>query len=87
MWRPLGESLAGARWEFDVIYDLAPGVLRRNGEHLETELLVQKQHSVRMRDMSVAFILPSVYTDQADAYNPGDDRVRWGSILTLAVML
>ena len=61
--------------EFSVVYDLPPEVVRRDGDKIEYELLVQKQPGSRRRAMTVDFILPPGYrllsSSVAPAFNGG----------------
>jgi hypothetical protein len=52
---------AGDRSEINLVYDLPSSVVRREGDALIYELLIQKQPGVRQRSVSVALKLPAGY--------------------------
>ncbi len=69
---------AGLTKKFGVVYDLPPEVVRRNGDQIEYELLVQKQPGSRRRSMAVEFILPPGYRLASSSVAPaftGESRV------------
>ena len=69
---------AGEANEFNLVYDLPPGVVNRSGETIEYELLVQKQPGSRSRALSVELILPEGYELAVSSHGPafaGDSRV------------
>ena len=61
---------AGQATEFSIVYDLPPEVVRRNGDQIEYELLVQKQPGSRRRAMVVEFILPPGYRLLSSSVDP-----------------
>ena len=52
---------AGDRAEINLVYDLPESVIRRPGDDIVYELLIQKQPGVQERRVSVDFILPEGY--------------------------
>ena len=53
----------GVGWanEVQLVYDLPPGVVTREGDQIRYELLIQKQPGARRRDVSVELLLPDGY--------------------------
>ena len=52
---------SGKRAEINLVYDLPSSVLRRDGNRLVYELLLQKQPGVRQRDVVVKLLAPEGY--------------------------
>jgi hypothetical protein len=69
---------AGEIEEVDLVYDLPPGVVRREGDDIHYRLLLQKQPGVREREVRVEFFLPAGYLLTSSSIAPayaGDARV------------
>jgi hypothetical protein len=52
---------AGAQGEINLVYDLPPSVIRREGDTLTYQLLLQKQPGVRERQVTVDIVPPAGY--------------------------
>ena len=66
--------------EVDLVYDLPPDVVRRDGDHIDYRLLVQKQPGVRQREVRVEIILPAGFhltSSSADLVFADDSRVEF----------
>ena len=61
---------AGHSKEIDLVYDLPPDVLRRDGDIIRYRLLVQKQPGVRCREVAVGFTLPADYRYASSSVAP-----------------
>ena len=61
---------AGDRKEIGLVYDLPPSVLRKDGDRIEYQVLVQKQPGLRQRDVSVAFTIPEGYQLASSSVSP-----------------
>ena len=66
--------------EIELVYDLPPGILRREGDDLRYQLLIQKQPGARRRDTLVEFLLPEGYGVASSSIAPvltGDAPARF----------
>ena len=61
---------AGERQGVDLVYDLPPGLVRREGNALQYSLLIQKQPGVRQRHISVELVLPPGYSLESSSIAP-----------------
>ena len=81
---------AGERSEISFVYDLPTSVLRREGDKLTYELLIQKQPGVRQRTVSVEIMLPEGYGLASSSMPPtriGGSRVGFDINLTQDITL
>ena len=81
---------AGDHMEVNLVYDLPKPVLRRVGEDLVYELLVQKQPGVRHRSVSVDLLLPDGYRLSTSSIPPSrvdDSRVAFAFALNQDILL
>jgi hypothetical protein len=71
---------AGETNQVSLVYDLPSDVLRREGEDIAYQLLLQKQPGTRGRDVTVELILPAGYRLASSSIKPvssGDSRVEF----------
>jgi hypothetical protein len=61
---------AGERAEINLVYDLPPSVLERDGDGLSYSLLIQKQPGVRQRMVSVEIKVPDGYELKSGSQDP-----------------
>ena len=69
---------AGGASKFSLVYDLPSETLRRDGDKIQYQLLMQKQPGVRYREVTVEFMLPEGYGLASSSITPaftGDSRV------------
>ncbi len=81
---------AGERSEISLVYDLPASVVRRDGDNLTYELLIQKQPGVRLRAVSIEIMLPEGYglaSSSVPATSVGDSRVGFDINLTQDTIL
>ena len=81
---------AGDRREINLVYDLPASALRREGDTITYQLLIQKQPGVRQRKVSVDFILPEGYELGSSSVSPvqlGDSRVSLALVLDQDTMI
>ena len=81
---------AGERSEISLVYDLPASVVRREGDKLTYELLIQKQPGVRLRTVSVEIMLPEGYiltSSSMPVTRIGDSRVGFDINLTQDITL
>ena len=86
----LTQLSAGDRGEVDLVYDLPASVVRRDGDRLTYELLIQKQPGVRQRDVKVEFLSPSGYHLASSAIAPVEvdgSRIGFRFLLTRDTVL
>ena len=57
----LFDLAAGELREINLVYDLPPRLLTRNGDDIEYKILLQKQPGIRWRDVTLEFSLPPGY--------------------------
>ncbi len=71
---------AQAATQVSLVYDLPSSALRREGDNIYYQLLVQKQPGIRRREVSVEIILPEGYRLASSSITPVstvDSRVRF----------
>jgi hypothetical protein len=61
---------AGRANEVQLVYDLPPEVVTREGDQIRYELLIQKQPGVRRRDVSVELLFPDGYRLTSSSLTP-----------------
>ena len=86
----LAELEAGDRSEINLVYDLPASVVRRDGDSILYQLLIQKQPGVRLRTVSVDFIIQDGYRLASSSLPPvynGDSRVSFTLVLKQDALL
>ena len=71
---------AGAAREVTLVYDLPPGLIDRDQNTIDYELLIQKQPGIRSRAITVELLLPPGFTLASSSVAPAfkdDTRVRF----------
>ncbi len=61
---------AGGANNVDLVYDLPAEVLRRDGDEIHYQLLIQKQPGTRYRDVSIELIPPNGYRLSSSSAEP-----------------
>ena len=86
----LAELEAGDRSEINLVYDLPASVVRRDGDTLTYQLLIQKQPGVRQREVFLDFIIQDDYrlaSSSLPPLNNDDSRVSFALALTEDTLL
>ena len=71
---------AGDSSEVQLVYDLPPDLLHRDGDGIRYKMLIQKQPGNRWRDVSIEFLLPEGYRLSSSSTAPvaaNDSRVEF----------